>query len=175
ANNLQSNHNMEVSGMGEGKKAFFHEKELFHVDDGKGYAQYRIPSVSVTANGTVLAVAEARTGGDQTPTDLVLKRSTDGGDTFSEQKVLAPGVSEGNAEMNPMLITENEGDTVYLLWSRWEWGNPKYFMKKSTNDGATWEETEDITYVLDDYTNPESSEYFADLAGAGMGPGHGFQ
>src|SRR5699024_12328022 len=162
ANNLQSNHNMEVSGMGEGKKAFFHEKELFHVDDGKGYAQYRIPSISVTSNGTVLAVAEARTGGDQTPTDLVLKRSTDGGKTFSEQKILAPGVKNDNAEMNPMLLAENTGSTVHLLWSRWEWDNPKYFTRTSTDNGATWGKKRDITDVLGAYTNPESPDYFED-------------
>lgn len=163
-------------GLTDGKsKEFFQEEKLFDVNDGKGYEEYRIPSVSVTANGTVLALAEARTGGDQTPTDLVLKRSMDGGETFSDQVTLAPGVAEGNAEMNPMLLTENNGDTVYLLWSRWEWGDSKYFMKKSTDNGATWEETEDITYVLDEYKDPDSPEYFADISGAGMGPGHGFQ
>lgn len=154
---------------------FFKEKELFNVNDGKGYGQYRIPSTSVTANGTVLAVAEARTGGDQTPTDLVLRRSTDGGETFSDQVILAPGVENGNAEMNPMLLTEDTGSTVHLLWSRWEWDNPKYFIRTSTDNGATWGETREITDVLEAYTNPGSSDYFKDLSGAGMGPGHAFQ
>lgn len=154
---------------------FFNEKELFNVNDGKGYVQYRIPSISVTANGTILAVAEARTGGDQTPTDLVLRRSTDGGETFSEQVILAPGVSNGNAEMNPMLLTEDTGSTVHLLWSRWEWGNCEYFIRTSTDNGATWGKTRNITSVLDAYTDPDSPKYFPNLAGAGMGPGHGFQ
>lgn len=159
----------------ENTNGFFDEKELFNINDGKGYAQYRIPSISVTSNGTVLAVAEARTGGDQTPTDLVLKRSTDGGKTFSEQKILAPGVKNDNAEMNPMLLAENTGSTVHLLWSRWEWDNPKYFIRTSTDNGATWGKKRDITDVLGAYTNPESPDYFEDLSGAGMGPGHGFQ
>ncbi len=157
------------------KDGFYKEKELFNINDGKGYVQYRIPSISVTANGTILAVAEARTGGDQTPTDLVLRRSTDGGKTFSEQVILAPGVANGNAEMNPMLLAEDTGSTVHLLWSRWEWGNCEYFIRTSTDNGATWGETRNITSVLDVYTNPDSPEYFPNLAGAGMGPGHGFQ
>ncbi|GGJ98301.1 hypothetical protein GCM10007063_20750 [Lentibacillus kapialis] len=167
--------NQKFNGTATDTNGFFDENELFNIDDGKGYAQYRIPSISVTANGTVLAVAEARTGGDQTPTDLVLKRSMDDGKTFSEQTILAPGVENGNAEMNPMLLAENTGSTVHLLWSRWEWGNPKYFIRTSTDNGTTWGETREITDVLDAYTNPESPHYFKNLSGAGMGPGHGFQ
>ncbi|ASK62205.1 hypothetical protein CFK37_08545 [Virgibacillus phasianinus] len=166
----------EVRALSDGAtNGFFKEKELFNINDGKGYAQYRIPSISVTANGTILAVAEARTGGDQTPTDLVLRRSTDGGETFSEQVILAPGVANGHAEMNPMLLAEDTGSTVHLLWSRWEWGNCKYFIRTSTDNGATWGETRNITDVLDAYTDPESPDYFPNLSAAGMGPGHGLQ
>ncbi|GAA0591638.1 hypothetical protein GCM10009001_04700 [Virgibacillus siamensis] len=154
---------------------FYKEKILFNVNDDKGYAQYRIPSISVTSNGTILAVAEARTGGDQTPTDLVLRRSTDGGETFNEQEILAPGVANGNAEMNPMLLAEDTGSTVHLIWSRWEWGNGQYFIRTSTDHGKTWGPKRNITYALDAYKNPESPKYFPNLAGAGMGPGHGFQ
>lgn len=159
------------------KKAspFYKEQILFNVDDGRGYIQYRIPSISVTANGTILTVAEARMGGDQTPTDLVLRRSTDGGKTFSEQVILAPGATNDHAEMNPMLLAEDEGSTVHLLWSRWEWGNCQYFIRTSSDNGATWGEARNITSVLDAYKNQDSPKYFPDLACAGMGPGHGFQ
>ncbi|WP_200411485.1 NPCBM/NEW2 domain-containing protein [Virgibacillus salexigens] len=160
---------------GTDNNGFFKEKELFNVNDGKGYGQYRIPSISVMANGTVLAVAEARTGGDQTPTDLVLRRSTDGGETFSDQVILAPGVENGNAEMNPMLLAEDKGSTVHLLWSRWEWDNPQYFIRTSKDNGATWGKAREITSVLDAYTNPDSPDYFKNISGAGMGPGHAFQ
>ncbi|WP_211746046.1 LamG-like jellyroll fold domain-containing protein [Paenibacillus sp. Marseille-Q4541] len=151
------------------------EKILFDVADGKGYGQYRIPSIVVTANNTVLVAAEARTGGDQTPTDIVLKRSTDGGDTFSEQIMIAPGKSQGVAEMNPMLLAEKNSSVVHILWSRWKWGACQYFIRTSTDGGLTWGETKEITSVLDDYKNPNHPNYFANLAGAGMGPGHGIE
>lgn len=153
---------------------FYEEQILFDVADGL-YTQYRIPSIAVTANGTVLAACEARRGDDQSPTDIVLKRSTDGGVTFSQQVILAPGASQGYAEMNPMLLAENTGSNVHLLWSRWSWGNCKYFIMDSTDNGVTWSAARDITYVLDSYKNSSGQYYFAGLSGAGMGPGHGIQ
>ena len=50
-----------------------------------GYHTFRIPALLVTAKGSVLALGEGRkTGaGDHGDVDLVLKRSTDGGRTWS--------------------------------------------------------------------------------------------
>ncbi|GAB6989701.1 sialidase family protein [Paenibacillus pini] len=161
----------QIKGIG----GIYDEATLFDTSDGKGYGQYRIPSIVVTANGTVLVAAEGRQGGDQTPTDILLKRSTDGGAKFSESVVLSPGKSQGYADMNPMLLAENTGSNVHLLWSRWKWGNCQYFIRTSNDNGLTWGETRDITSVLSAYTNPSNPYYFANLSGAGMGPGHGIQ
>ncbi|WP_315792822.1 LamG-like jellyroll fold domain-containing protein [Paenibacillus sp. BIC5C1] len=155
--------------------AVLEEKLLFDITDGKGYGQYRIPSIVVTSNNTVLVAAEARTGGDQTPTDIVLRRSTDGGDTFSDQILISPGKSQGVAEMNPMLLAEKNSNVVHILWSRWKWGACQYFIRTSTDQGLTWGATREITSVLADYQNPNHPYYFANLSGAGMGPGHGIQ
>ena len=52
-------------------------------DDGRKL--YRIPGIVVTHRGTILAYAEGRryTGSDWDTIDIVLRRSTDGGATFS--------------------------------------------------------------------------------------------
>ena len=49
---------------------------------GDGYPVYRIPSLVCTPKGTLLAFCEGRTGDDQSATDMVLKRSVDGGTTW---------------------------------------------------------------------------------------------
>lgn len=49
--------------------------------NGDGYPRYRIPSLICTPKGTLLAFCEGRVGNDQSPTDMVLKRSLDGGKT----------------------------------------------------------------------------------------------
>src|SRR5208283_3604365 len=71
---------------------------LRHVDvfaSGKdGYAYYRIPAVETAPHGAVLAFAEARKYNASDPgekgqeIDLVLKRSTDGGTTWSAMRVI---------------------------------------------------------------------------------------
>jgi sialidase-1 len=57
---------------------------------GEGnYRGYRIPSVILTNNGTLLAFAEGRNGGgDSGNIDLVMKRSADNGKTWSEEQVV---------------------------------------------------------------------------------------
>ena len=55
-----------------------------------GYHTYRIPAVVRTPKGTVLAFCEGRKGGrgDAGDIDIVLRRSTDGGKTFSDRQVV---------------------------------------------------------------------------------------
>ena len=56
-----------------------------------GYDTFRIPAVVAAANGTLLAFAEGRRGSanDAGDVDLVLKRSSDDGATWSPLQVLA--------------------------------------------------------------------------------------
>ena len=51
----------------------------------EGYSNYRIPSLITTKSGSLLAFCEARKDhrGDSGNIDLVVKRSTDGGKTWS--------------------------------------------------------------------------------------------
>ena len=55
-----------------------------------GYHTYRIPSVIRAPDGALLAFCEGRKGGrgDTGDIDLLMKRSTDGGATWGEQRVL---------------------------------------------------------------------------------------
>ena len=63
--------------------------ELF-VSGQKGHHTYRIPSLAITPTGTVLAFCEGRklARSDTGDIALLLKRSTDGGRTWSEQQVV---------------------------------------------------------------------------------------
>ena len=52
----------------------------------EGYNTFRIPSITVTKTGTILAFCEGRKNGrsDSGDIDTVLKRSVDGGKTWSD-------------------------------------------------------------------------------------------
>src|ERR1700738_2650830 len=68
----------------------FSTQELFRRGEGE-YLLYRIPGIIVTKAGTVLAYAEARTSdkGDWNTADILLRRSTDQGKTFSPPRKIA--------------------------------------------------------------------------------------
>lgn len=80
-----------------------------------GYHTYRIPSVIVTPKGTLLAFAEARREGrgDAGDIDLVLKRSTDGGNSWSAMRVI--GDDGPNTFGNPCPVVDRSTGTIWLL------------------------------------------------------------
>jgi sialidase-1 len=63
---------------------FLAKKSLFEARQG-GYETYRIPGIVVTAQCTVLAYCEGRESaqGDWGAIDILLRRSVDGGHTWS--------------------------------------------------------------------------------------------
>src|SRR5690606_7754997 len=53
-----------------------------------GYNVFRIPAIVRAANGDLLAFCEARSGGDASEIDLVMKRSSDSGATWGSLQVV---------------------------------------------------------------------------------------
>ena len=90
------------------------ETEVYVAGEG-GYHTYRIPAMVVTAKGTVLAFAEGRQAGaaDSGNIDLVLKRSHDGGVSWSALQVLA--ITGRTASSNPCPVIDRKTGTIWLL------------------------------------------------------------
>lgn len=148
---------------------------------GEGYNVFRIPSLICTPKGTLLAFCEAREGNDQSPTDMVLRRSLDGGETWQPMQVLVKAVPE--AVMDPTAVVERTTGKIILIYDRWpvmpEGKNLGEFKRApglgrdsittwittSGDDGLTWSEPEDITATT---KKPEWTE-------ACHGPGVGIQ
>lgn len=143
-----------------------------------GYHTYRIPSLIVTAKGTVLALCEGRKGGrgDAGDIDLVLKRSTDGGKTWGPMQTVWDDAA--NTCGNPCPVVDASTGTVWLLVT-WNLGadteaaitagtskdTRRVFVTHSADDGATWAAPADVTAAA---KRPEWSWY-------ATGPGVGIQ
>lgn len=135
--------------------------------DNMGYHNYRIPSLLVTKNGTTLAVMEGREdmNHDHAKNDIVLKRSTDSGNSWSSPAII---VSAGdNVVMNPVLVQSANGTIIltYIYFPEKRHssnrshgvkqvdpglvGNSieKVFMVKSKDEGLTWSAPEEITSI----------------------------
>jgi len=128
-----------------------------------GYPVYRIPALICTPKGTLLAFCEARVGGDQSPTDMVLRRSVDGGSTWLPMQVIVKAAPE--AVMDPTPVIDRDTGTILLVYDRWpempkghEAGDNTLhrvpgvgresitaWVMTSTDEGATWSTPVDIT------------------------------
>lgn len=130
-----------------------------------GYHSYRIPAIVTAPDGALIAFAEARKENRGDPgygdIDLVFKRSTDQGATWSALVVLDdPG--EKWAASNPTPVTDRDRKRVWILYNRWEPGmgtersrpgtaNNQTWARYSDDNGRTWSAARDLTRSARDY------------------------
>ena len=156
--------------------------DLFVAGEG-GYAFYRIPGVVVTSKGTILAYCEARLNGrhDWSTLDVLMRRSTDGGDSWSEpykvshvdgpkrENPLAVtagyGKPYGPTYNNPTVIAGQDGK-IHLLYCL---EYMRCFYAKSDDDGVSFSPPAELTSVFEQFRG----EF--DWGALSTGPGHGIQ
>jgi sialidase-1 len=125
---------------------WFESTNLWNANDG-GYETYRIPGVVVTRRGTVLAYTSARSSpGDWADIDIVLRRSTDGGRSWSPSRVLA-GEKKGVTD-NPVAIPDAQTGAVHFLYQH---DYARCYYMRSDDDGKTFTKPVDITDVFEQF------------------------
>ncbi|MBB4684302.1 sialidase family protein [Amycolatopsis jiangsuensis] len=154
----------------------FDQQVLFNPHQETGYACFRIPAIVRSASGTLLAFAEGRRDncGDTGDIDLVVKRSTDGGTTWSPLRVVNPG--GGDTHGNPVPIVDSTTGRIVLI-TTYNKGRdddqacdvpcPRApHAQYSDDDGRTWSVPVDISAQA---KLPEWDSWYA------SGPVHGIQ
>ncbi|MGC4939449.1 exo-alpha-sialidase [Kribbella sp. DT2] len=127
---------------------------------GAGYGCYRIPAIVRTKAGTLLAFAEARRTycADSQEIDLVMRRSTDDGRTWSAQKIVLSGTdTDPNAVAtrgNPTPIVDYETGRIVLLTTMDPGAGtvrPRTpYVQFSDDDGLTFSKARNIGDQIDD-------------------------
>lgn len=105
----------------------------------KTYFCVKIPTVVRTVSGVLVATGEARVGscGDVAPTDLVVRRSLDGGSTWSPPQILWSNSSEteSNVVGNAAPVVDQSTGKLWVLFNR---NNRETWITHSDDEGATW-------------------------------------
>lgn len=107
-----------------------------------GVNTYRIPGMLVAPDGALLVFCEARKQSitDASPTDMVLRRSVDGGRTWLPMQVLLHG--EGNeAFMNPCPVVDRSNGAVILFCinaNKVKENHHRHVLLTSNDSGKTW-------------------------------------
>lgn len=133
-----------------------------HIDvfiSGKeGYDTYRIPAVLTTSIGTILAFSEGRSSlSDHAENDIVLKRSLDGGFTWTPLEVIAEDGE--NCLNNPTAVQIGETGRILLMYQRYLKGFDEHkaepgfngdkvcrtYIVYSDDDGVSWSDPEEVT------------------------------
>lgn len=145
----------------------FHiQVKVFDKNDNNPYTVFKVPSIVITSNNTILIAADARGSsyGDWDPSDGVIRRSTDGGITWSPLQVVVFGRSSGRSFSDFRLIAE--GDTVHMIYGL---DYSQIYHVLSTDAGETWDSPTEITDIFNTY----KSQW--DWVVLCPGAGHGIQ
>ena len=146
----------------------------------EGYKNIRIPGIVVSKQGTLLAFCEGRVGADRSRTDVVLKRSQDGGRTWGPMQLVLEAGKETDAYANVCPVADTITGTIFFFVTlfpdgpveirKWEalkrYGVIRTLVTQSTDDGLTWSAPRDITEQITDVQTD---------IGKKTGPGAGIQ
>lgn len=136
-----------------------HCVRLLVFDKGEyGSRFYRIPAITVTSDGTLIAVADRRNESLKDlpgKIDVVCRRSIDGGRTWSGQIIVAQADSLGGYGDPAIGVDPKSGDVICVMTHGngvWEAtgndDNPHIMVSRSSDNGSTWSRPIDITETL---------------------------
>ena len=142
---------------------------------------YRIPGLITAKDGSIVAVTDKRKynqGDLPEDIDIVCRRSTDGGHTWSEPYTIAQGTGYNHGFGDCVLAWTNDDNGLIAgfvggvgLWNSTPSNPIRSYIARSYDNGQTWTEPEDITDFIfgSNCVVPEHRTWRASFFGSGNG------
>lgn len=158
---------------------FFYEQRLFAPGE-YGSRNYRIPAICTLNDGTLLVVNDRRKNNEgdlPQDIDIVCRRSTDNGRTWSEPEYVIQGQGYKKGYGDPALVVCENGDVLCAFcglngfWQSTESDPEKIFISRSSDGGITWQTPVDITSLVwgSQAQNPACKAYKGAFIASGNG------
>lgn len=141
---------------------------------------YRIPAIITADDGALVTLTDKRKfNSTDLPEDIdvLARRSTDGGLTWSDPVTVARGTGRNAGFGDAVLLKGKSGKliAVYVggpgLWQSTPSNPIRTYVSTSSDHGKTWTTPRDITHQLfgADNSDPVRSKWYASFCGAGHG------
>ena len=156
----------------------FDKQQYLFLPTTNGSNYYRIPALIMANDGSLIAACDKRYNSSSDlgshKIDVVMRRSTDGGATWTEVATIATG--DGNSDAaygygDPAFVKTTTGKIICLMAagknSFWQ-GMSNIAMITSSDNGATWTSPVDITITQGMLTNKSSKSDWFVTSGKGL-------
>ena len=149
------------------------EMRLFTYRDTTNTNSYRIPAITTTSQGTIIAVADYRHNGagdigtSGQKVDFAIRVSHDGGNTWSEKTIITP--ENGLGISDPAIVHNSDTGKTFLFgyqnnkFITDKTGSSDFFMYTSDDGGKTWDKEQSLKDLA-----PEGYKYVLQGPGSGM-------
>lgn len=136
----------------EGKSPEYSRVNVFNPDLlYPGFSYFRSPILVATNQGTLIALCQMRTGGDDDPKTLVYRRSTDNGQSWGELKLLEE-LTTSKVYGNTVFVADRITGNIHLIYLEVfpteDVNNCNMYHRVSSDDGITWSERKLIPNVV---------------------------
>lgn len=155
--------------------AFFYQQRLYAPGD-YGSTNWRIPAIVCLPDGTLLAVNDKRKYNESDlpqDIDIVCRRSTDRGRTWSQPVTIVQGTGVGHGYGDPALVLTASGDVICAFaggngYFQSSASNPiSVYISRSTDGGRSWNNPIDITSTI--WGDASLGDYEAAFVASGNG------